>query len=372
MRIFSSVIVLVVLHFSMLCKAQSLDKYKMMLNEDFIPFFVASSNGDFLVAAHSRSKTIKVYDAVTLELRKSYEMPAEIPVEFDNVTYTSMGEPAELSLFGDRYLAVTCYGGYIVYIDLATEKITWFRTSGSGNPEKMFSWTGGYLRSNQIFIHSEELKQIWYVNPLTNIVSGPFEFPDDPSQMNDGVYFIVKFSVPKFIDINVKEFRTKSLISKITLTNLNANDKYNFSALLSPDNKYLLVNLYTGIAIYNIQTKERIFYRKRESSYPPNIFITNNLVGFGGTGDDQLSFYNIASNKLLGKLRLTNYSSTIAANKNHLFVYRNMKLGNGQFVSILGSIRLDELINNSSEYSVNVFEKFDSKTLEELKLLDQN
>lgn len=364
--------VLFLLFFSTYCLGQELDKYNLLLEEDFIPALVASSKGDFLIAAHSRTKTIRLYNAVTLELMKSFSIPKEIPMTFGNVSYSSMGEPFELSLYSDRYLSVTCFGGYIVHIDLTTEKVSWYKTGGSGNPENMFMWTGGYIRANQIFIQSEEQKQIWYVNPLTNIVSGPFDFPDAPTQMNDGVYFTVKFNVPKFIDINIKDFRTKALISKITLNNLKANDKYNFSALLSPDNKYLLVNLYTGISIYNIQNKERIFYRTRESSYPPNIFITNDLVGFGGTGDDQLSFYNVAANEFLGKLRLTNYSSTIASNKTHLFIYRNMKLNDGQFVSMLGSIRLNELLNSSSEYSVNVFEKFDGKTLEELKSLIQN
>jgi hypothetical protein len=48
-----------------------------------------------------------------------------------------------------------------------------------------------------------------------------------------------------------------------------------------------------------------------------------------------------------------------------------MKLSGEKFVGIIGSIPLTDLISNPEKYSINVFGKFDGKTLEELKLLDQ-
>jgi len=351
--------------------AQSLEKYRILFKGGLIQTMITSDNGDFLVAAHPDSKIVRIYDAQNLSVRKTYAIPADIPITFGSETYPNIGQPAELSLYHDRYLSVTCYGGYIVHIDLNTDKIRWYKTSGSGNKENMFGWTGGYLRANQIFIHNDELKQIWYVNPITDVVSGPFPFEDDPSQMVEGHYVNVKFAVPKFIDIEVKNFRTQNSIAKFKITDLNPNDKYNFSSLLSSDNKYLIVNLYTSIRVYNLISKERIFYKSRTKSCPPNIFFSNSLVGFGGSFDDQLSVYNIETNKFLGKLHISDYASQVAANKTHLFLFRSMKVEN-QFVYILGSIPLNEILNNPSEYSVDVFKKFEGKSMTELKLLEQD
>lgn len=371
MKVFSIIIIALLFHFPGSSDAQALEKYRLLFKGGLMHALIASTNGDFLVAAHARSKTIRIYDAKNLEVRKTYAIPSEIPITFGNETYSNMGEPAELSLYSDRYLSVTCYGGYIVHIDLDTDRIRWYKTSGSGNKENMFGWTGAYLRANQIFIHNDELKQIWYINPQTDVVSGPFPFIDDPSEMVDGNYVNVKFAVPKFIEIEVKNFRTQSSISKFRITDLNPNDKYNFSSLLSPDNKYLVVNLYTSIRVYNVQTKERFFYKTRTSTFPPNIFFSNNLVGFGGNDDEQLSFYNIETDKFLGKLHISDYDSQVAANKTHLFLFRSMKVEN-QFVCILGSIPLSEILNNPLEYSVDVFEEFEGKSIAELKLLDQD
>lgn len=372
MRVFSSIIFVIVFHLSPLSEAQNLDGFKLLLEDHVISDIIATANGNYLIAAHSHSKTIKLYNTKTLQVEKSFSIPKEIPTEFKGTGYPNIGEPAKISLLNDRFLSISCYGGYIVHIDIVTDKVSWYGTSASGVPETMFSWTGGYLRSNQIYLHNERLKQIWYINPLTGIVSGPFIFEDSPTDLKDGIYFTVtKFNVPRLIEIHIKDFRTKAIISKIAITDLHKNDTYNFSALLSPDNKYLLVNLYTKMLVYNLKTSDRIFYRAQEAAYPPNIFITNEIAGFGGVMDYDLTFYDILKNKHLGKLNLSNYDREISTNSTHLFVYRSMKLANEKFVGIIGSIPLTDLINNPEEYSVDVFSKFDGKTLEELKLLNQ-
>lgn len=343
--------------------AQKLDNFTVIMEDEFMSSLVASDDGDFLAAALNNSKAVNIYDAKSLELRHSYAILDEIPLTKGKAIYTTTGTPRELYLFGDRFLAVLCDGGYIFHIDIMEEKVTWFKTSESGKHD--FEWTGAYLGSDRICLVNDALKKIWYINPLYETVSEPIDFEDDPFLINKGLYYTVDLMVPEYVRLQVKKLETRSLVSNIMITELNANDKYNFSSIISQDNKYLLVNLYTSISVFDVQSGERILYKSQKSAYPPNIFINDTIVGVGGTGDKQLSLYSIQSNNYLGSLKMSNFSQTITANKDQLFVFRNMKIDD-QFIGMLGSVPLNELTKHPGEYAVDLFGEFDTKTMDEM------
>ena len=130
------------LFFSTMSYAQKLEKYKILFDGKNIQSILASGNGEFLAASFVTSNSIKIYDATSLELLKTYEVPDNTQSGSGSTNYGGIGSPSEMLLFADRYLAVLCYGGYVVHIDLLSDKLTLYKASGSLDPDSMYGWSG--------------------------------------------------------------------------------------------------------------------------------------------------------------------------------------------------------------------------------------
>ncbi len=360
----------------------SLSNFTIMFDGGHISDMVATTDEKYLITVNPETKTVNVYSAENLRFIKSYNVPEDI-LHKGNPQYPDVASPVGISLWGDRYLAITCYYGFVLHIDLITDELNSYKTEFSGKPEddkiSGYSWVAKFVSEGKIFMQQTELKKIWYINTVNKTIEGPLDFNDDLDWYNNQYYFTVNDVNSKLTEINIKDFNTQKVISKISLSDMRPDDKYNFSALLSPDNKLLLVNRYTAISIYSIQQNKRIFHQTRNSSYPPNIYFSDNIIGFGGTGvidgkgESQLTIYDVVTNKIIAKLDFAHFGThTFAKNKTNLFISRRTKIDENQFIDIIGSVKLNQLLNNSNVYYTDIFKDFDSKTIDQLKMMNEN
>jgi len=343
--------------------AQEIDNYTLFLRQEIVSEMKASEEGNLLAVGFSKSKKLNIYDAKTLKLIYSYSIPEEVPLKNGETNDKLTGELSELYFFKENYFFAIDRSGYILHLNLINEQVTWYETNDSGNSDFKYDWKGLYLNETEICIVNSKAKKQWIINTRDGTVSPPEEFNDNPLIINKNLIYNIEMKVPEFIRFEARDFNSGKLLSDIIITDLNANDKYNFSANVSDNNKYLLVNLYTSSSIYDLKTEERIFYKSKSGAYPPNAFLAEGVAAFGDVGN-QFSIYDFLNDEFLGSVK--HYSPVITKNREHLFVFRSMEV-NDSSIGILGSIPLDALIDSHGKNSVNLYKDLDNKTMEELR-----